>query len=96
MQSLRTIIAIVADDTSYVRRNYWEGQRYVDVYFWDSTKKQFSAPEQSIRSTFTQSVALAKHKEGAAEEIFLILAEGSIPRIRNKPKIVIYRYYVDA
>lgn len=86
-----TILAIASEDVSGVNHNYVEGQRTIDIYVMESTAMQFSSPKQFISSTFTQSLALVKHANKYSEEVFLVTAEGSIPKIHNKPKIVVYR-----
>ncbi|GBM11567.1 hypothetical protein AVEN_180128-1 [Araneus ventricosus] len=85
------ILAIVAENVS-MRDIYVDGEKTVDVYFWNSEGSTFASPGQIITSTYAQSVLLMSYATEYSSFIFLAIAEGKIPTVQNEPRLVIYRY----
>lgn len=84
-------LAIAAEDVSHFRQNYMEGQKYIDIYEWNLGTYNFSLRKQVILSTFTESIALMNYVDKYSESVFLVIAEASIPKVHNSPRILIYR-----
>ncbi|GFQ81846.1 tspear [Trichonephila clavata] len=68
-----------------------EGTKSVDIYFWNFELSAFSSAKQVIGSTFAQSVLLMSYANEYSSNIFLVVAEGRIPKVQNEPKLQIYR-----
>ncbi|XP_035217633.1 uncharacterized protein LOC118190946 [Stegodyphus dumicola] len=88
----QTILAIATEDVLNLRSRSFEEKKPVDIYFWNPVESRFSNPSQTILSTYAQSVMLMSHHDMLSSHIFLVIAEGRIPKIYNEPKLLIYRY----
>ncbi|GFY76959.1 tspear [Trichonephila inaurata madagascariensis] len=70
-----------------------EGAKSVDIYYWNFELSAFSSAKQVIGSTFAQSVLLMSYaNEYSSSNIFLVVAEGRIPKVQNEPNLKIYRF----
>ncbi|CAL1261759.1 unnamed protein product [Larinioides sclopetarius] len=85
------IMAIVAENLN-MRDIYVDGEKTVEVYFWNSEGSTFASPGQIITSTYAQSVLLMSYANEYTAFIFLVIAEGKIPAVQNEPRLVIYRF----
>ncbi|KAF8784361.1 Thrombospondin-type laminin G domain and EAR like protein [Argiope bruennichi] len=92
LQAAEGIILAIMTENPSMREIFIDGEMAVDIYFWNSEESTFASPGQVITSTHAQSVLLMSYTKEYSSFIFLVIAEGKIPKVQNEPRLAIYRY----